>query len=147
MRDRLYGIAYSFLGPIFFISLGFNITFDLGEDAGLKFLLTLTFAVVVGQILSAGVMARRLQLSWAESLTVGVGMCGRAEMAFILASLGLARGALDQATFSALVFTAFLLNLITPAGLKGCAVLLNREGGVQPAPGISEHQGSPPGND
>jgi Kef-type K+ transport system membrane component KefB len=27
VEDRLYGIAYSFLGPIFFISLGFHITF------------------------------------------------------------------------------------------------------------------------
>ena len=29
VEDRLYGIAYSFLGPIFFISLGFHITFDV----------------------------------------------------------------------------------------------------------------------
>ena len=31
VADRSYGIAYSFLGPIFFMSLGFSITFDISE--------------------------------------------------------------------------------------------------------------------
>jgi len=59
-----------------------------------------------------------------EALTVGVGMCGRAELAFILASLALAQQAIDQPIFTALIFTAFLLNLFTPLALKGCAVML-----------------------
>jgi len=133
VQDRLYGIAYSFLGPIFFITLGFNITFDLGDSGGLPFLLTLTAIVIAGQVLSAGVMARRLNFNWTESLTVGVGMCGRAEMAFILAALGLSNGAINEGIFSALIFTAFLLNLITPAALKGCAILLARPGVGAPA--------------
>ena len=29
VKDRVYAIAYSFLGPIFFISLGFHINFDV----------------------------------------------------------------------------------------------------------------------
>ena len=66
-----------------------------------------------------------------EALTVGVGMCGRAEIAFILASLALAQGAIDQAAFTALIFTAFLLNLFTPLALKGCAVLLQGKAAQQ----------------
>ncbi len=123
VKDRAYGIAYSFLGPIFFISLGFSITFDI-STAGIGFLMTLTMAVIVGQILSAGGMALRMGLPKREALTVGVGMCGRAELAFILASLALAKGAIDEAIFSVLIFTAFVLNLFTPLALKGCAVLL-----------------------
>ena len=123
VNDRAYGIAYSFLGPIFFISLGFSITFDV-SPAGLGFIALLTLLVIVGQIASAGAMARRMGLPLREALTVGVGMCGRAEMAFILASLALAQGAIDQSIFSVLIFTAFLLNLFTPLALKGCAVLL-----------------------
>lgn len=125
VNDRLNGIAYSFLGPIFFISLGFHITFDPLTGSGLALPLVLTAAVVVGQIVSAGGMALR-QFSQAEALMVGVGMCGRAEMAFVLASLGLSIGLLDAEVFSILIFTAFLLNLLTPAGLKACAVLLER---------------------
>lgn len=123
VHDRAYGIAYSFLGPIFFISLGFSISFDI-SGADVAFIVLLTTVVIVGQILSAGSMARRIGLPKFEALTVGVGMCGRAEMAFILASLALAQGAIGQSTFTILIFTAFLLNLFTPLGLKGCAVLL-----------------------
>ncbi len=123
VKDRAYGIAYSFLGPIFFISLGFSITFDI-DAKGVAFITLLTLVVIVGQILSAGAMALRIGLPKREALTVGVGMCGRAEMAFILASLALAQGALDQSIFTALIFTCFILNLFTPLALKGCANLL-----------------------
>ncbi len=123
VNDRAYGIGYSFLGPIFFISLGFSITFDISA-AGVAFIVLLTVIVIVGQILSAGAMALRMGMPRREALTVGVGMCGRAEMAFILASLALAQGAIDQGIFTALIFTAFLLNLFTPLALKGCAVML-----------------------
>lgn len=123
VKDRAYGIAYSFLGPIFFISLGFSITFDISAS-GLAFIGLLTLVVIVGQIVSAGSMALRIGLPPREALTVGVGMCGRAELAFILASLALAQGAVDQSIFTALIFTAFVLNLFTPMALKGCAVLL-----------------------
>ncbi|HJP35358.1 MAG TPA: cation:proton antiporter [Gammaproteobacteria bacterium] len=123
VKDRAYGIAYSFLGPIFFISLGFSISFDISA-AGVAFIALLTTVVIVGQIVSAGGMALRMGLPPREALTVGVGMCGRAEIAFILASLALAQGAIDQGIFTALIFTAFLLNLFTPLALKGCAGLL-----------------------
>jgi Kef-type K+ transport system membrane component KefB/Trk K+ transport system NAD-binding subunit len=130
VKDRAYGIAYSFLGPIFFISLGFSITFDISASA-VAFIAALTLAVIVGQILSAGGMALRMGMPPREALTVGVGMCGRAEMAFILASLALAQGAIDQSIFTALIFTAFLLNLFTPLSLKGCAVMLQGRAAVQ----------------
>ncbi|HSH76695.1 MAG TPA: cation:proton antiporter [Longimicrobiales bacterium] len=123
VADRSYGIAYSFLGPIFFISLGFSITFDI-SGSGVAFLLLLTATVLLGQVVSAGGMALRMGLPAREALTVGVGMSGRAELAFILASLALAQGAISPSVFSVLIFTAFLLNLLTPLGLKACAVLL-----------------------
>ena len=132
VQDRSYGIAYSFLGPIFFISLGFSITFDISAS-GLLFVALLTTAVIVGQILSAGGMALRIGLPVREALTVGVGMCGRAEIAFILASLALAQGAIDQSVFTVLIFTAFLLNLFTPMALKGCAVLLEGKAALDAA--------------
>ena len=72
VQDRAYGIAYSFLGPIFFISLGFSISFDI-SSSGVAFIALLTTAVIVGQILSASGMARRIGLPWREALTVGGG--------------------------------------------------------------------------
>ena len=123
VNDRAYGIAYSFLGPIFFISLGFSITFDISA-ASIGLIAALTGAVIIGQISSASGMALRMGLPKWEALTVGVGMCGRAEMAFIVASLALAQGAINQPTFTVLILACFILNLFTPMALKGCAVLL-----------------------
>ncbi len=126
VTDRLNGIAYSFLGPIFFVSLGFHIRFDGLGTSGWWFVASLGVAVLAGQILSAGLMARRLAFTWPESLTVGVGMCGRAEMAFVLASVGLSSGGIDETVFSALIAVIFVLNIATFAGLAGCARLLGR---------------------
>jgi len=126
VEDRLHGIAYSFLGPIFFISLGFHVSFDAVTGTGLWFVLALTITLIISQIASAGGMARLLRMSWLESLSVGVGMCGRAEMAFVLSSLGLTMGVFDAEVFSILIFTAFLLNLFTPLGLHACMAVLRR---------------------
>ncbi|MFT5134084.1 MAG: Kef-type K+ transport system membrane component KefB, partial [Gammaproteobacteria bacterium] len=89
VKDRAYGIAYSFLGPIFFMTLGFSVSFDI-TASNVAFIVMLTSVVIIGQVVSAGGMALRIGLPPREALTVGVGMCGRAEMAFILAALALA---------------------------------------------------------
>jgi Kef-type K+ transport system membrane component KefB len=128
VEDRLYGIAYSFLGPIFFISLGFHVTFDALSGQGLWFVLALTAACGVGQVISAGSMARREGFPWIESITVGVGMMGRAEMAFVLAALGLSMNAISNEVFSVLIFVTFLMNMMAIVGLKICAIYLKREG-------------------
>lgn len=130
VEDRLKGIAYSFLGPIFFISLGFHISFDAITGAGLLLIITLTLACFAAQVVSAGGMSLRLGFSRVESLTVGIGMCGRAEMAFVLASIGLGMGAIDETVFSVLIITAFLLNLITPIGLRAITPRLRGEDGM-----------------
>lgn len=128
VTDRLEGIAYSFLGPIFFISLGFHITFDALRGESLAFVLVLTVVLLVGQIVSAGCMARLLNFSWLESFSVGVGMCGRAEMAYVIAALGFQIGAFDAKVLSVMIFVTFLVNIFTSAGLKLCAPGLHRLG-------------------
>lgn len=127
VEDRLYGIAYSFLGPIFFISLGFHITFGAFTYNGILLLVALICSSVISQVVSAGGMARVAKFSKLESLTIGIGMTGRAEMAFILAAIGLKLGVINDTVFSILIFSTFILNIIASLGLKGCAVLLKRE--------------------
>jgi Kef-type K+ transport system membrane component KefB len=128
VTDRLEGIAYSFLGPIFFISLGFHITFDALKGEGLALVASLTTVLLVGQIVSAGSMARLLKFSWLESVSVGVGMCGRAEMAYVIAALGFKLGAFDANVLSAMIFVTFLVNIFTSIGLKLCAPGLHKLG-------------------
>lgn len=127
VEDRLFGISYSFLGPIFFISLGFHITFDAFTTEGILLLVTLVVSCVLIQVISAGGMAKLAKFSNAESFTIGVGMVGRAEMAFILAAIGLKLGAISDSVFSILVFSTFILNIIATFGLKGASILLKRK--------------------
>lgn len=127
VEDRLFGIAYSFLGPIFFISLGFHITFDAFTTEGIMLLSILVISCVVIQIISAGGMARLAKFSTTESVTIGIGMVGRAEMAFILAAIGLKLEAISDSVFSILIFSTFILNIIATFGLKGASVLLKRK--------------------
>ncbi len=124
VEDRLYGIAYSFLGPIFFISLGFHITFGAFSNSGILLLVALVCSCVISQVISAGGMAKVAKFSNLESLTIGIGMTGRAEMAFILAAIGLKLEVIDDTVFSILIFSTFILNIIASIGLKGCAVML-----------------------
>jgi len=119
--------AVSCLGPVCFTSRGVHVTFDALTWPGLWFVLTLAVALMVGQIARAGGMARVLPMSWLDSLAVGIGMCGRAEMAFVLSALGLTLGILDAQVFSMLIFAAFLLNLVTPLGLFAIAGRIRRE--------------------
>lgn len=130
VKDRVFAFSYSFLGPIFFISLGFHLDVNVFKGANLSLIFALTSLCFFGQIISAGGMAKLLGLSWIEALTVGVGMCGRAEMAFILASLGLASGFYSDDIFSVLLVTAFLLNILAILGLKMCSLLLHKSGTV-----------------
>ena len=127
VKDRLYGIAYSFLGPIFFISLGFHITFGAFTNSGVLLLVTLVCGCIISQVISAGGMAKLVKFSNIESLTIGIGMCGRAEVAFILAAIGLKLEVIDDTIFSIIIFSTFILNLIASLGLKGCAILLKRK--------------------
>jgi len=127
VEDRLYGIAYSFLGPIFFISLGFHITFGAFNNSGILLLVALVSSSIISQVVSAGGMARLAKFSKLESLTIGVGMTSRAEMAFILAAIGLKLEVINETVFSILIFSTFILNIIASIGLKGCAVLLKRK--------------------
>lgn len=126
VEDRLYGISYSFLGPIFFISLGFHITFDVFSNNGAWLLAALVITCLIVQIVSAGGMAKLAKFSNIEALTIGIGMVGRAEMAFILAAIGLKLEVISDSVFSILVFSTFILNIIASLGLKGASILLKK---------------------
>jgi len=55
-----------------------------------------------------------------------VGHCSHAETAFIITSLGIEIGAADKNVLKVIILTSFILNLISPLLLKGCAILINR---------------------
>ncbi len=114
-------IAFTVFGPIFFVTLGMKIHFDLAILSGiLPAILVLFLMVFVFQIASAALAARYTgNYSFEESVMIGFGMLGRAELAFIVINLAYTEHhIISDAQFSTLIFTLFLLNISVPLMIK-----------------------------
>jgi len=119
IEDRLYGIAYGFLGPIFFVSLGFSVEFSsFAEPRSFAFLSAIMAASIFGKVVGAGLAARLSGTSTRESAIIGFAMNGRGAVELIIATIGLEAGIITAEIFSILVFMAFFTTFITPIGLK-----------------------------
>jgi len=114
-------IAFTVFGPIFFVNLGTKIEFNghLFVEA-LPMIATLFIVVFVVQVLSAGISARFTGgYTNKESVMIGFGMLGRAELAFVVINLAYAtHHIIDEVQFYALVMTIFLLNISVPLAIK-----------------------------
>ena len=114
-------IAFTILGPIFFVNLGGKLLFN--ADIMLKVLpiaFLLFICVVVFQVISASVSARFTgNYKWHESIMIGLGMLGRAELAFIVINIAFVQEKIiDIETFYTLMFACFMLNITVPIVLK-----------------------------
>lgn len=114
-------LSFTIFGPIFFVNLGGKLRFDIDvlRDA-LVPTLVLYAAVVVLQVSAAGLAARFTGgYRPHESVMIGLGMLGRAELAFIVINIAFVQNRIIGITeFYTLMFTAFLLNLTVPLSLK-----------------------------
>lgn len=114
-------IAYSWVGPIFFIVLGSHIDFDMSIlSTVLPISIIFLFSIVVSQVLSAGLAAYYIGKFQAdESLLIGLGMLGRAELAFVVMDIGYIQyNILSKEVFYTLMITTFWLNIAVPISIK-----------------------------
>lgn len=114
-------LAFTIFGPIFFVMLGTKLLFDFEILANIIApVLTLFILVFTFQILSAALAARFTgRYAWHQSVMVGLGMLGRAELAFIVINIAYTQNqiiTLEQ--FYILVATLFLLNISVPLAIK-----------------------------
>ena len=118
--DLLGPLGYVFV-PVFFVYTGMQVRIELFTHGALLLTaLALAAAAIVGKLacgLAAGA-ARRWVVGW--------GMVPRGEVGLIFAAIGRELGAIDQATFSAVVLMVILTTLVTPPVLGR---LLKREPG------------------
>jgi Kef-type K+ transport system membrane component KefB len=114
-------LAFTIFGPIFFVNLGGKLIFDAEVVMqAMPMALSLYAAVVILQILSAGLAARFTgSYKWHESVMIGLGMLGRAELAFIVINIAFVQNSvINNTEFYTLMITAFMLNLTVPLSLK-----------------------------
>lgn len=117
VEHKLEPIAYAIFVPIFFVSVGFSVSFEgLGEHLGLIAVLSIT--AILSKLLGSGLGARLTGFSTRSSLGIGSGMVSRGEVALIIATIGLESGLLNPDYFTVLVIVVILTTLITPFLLK-----------------------------
>ncbi|KMP35259.1 sodium:proton antiporter [Bacillus cereus] len=117
VEKKVEPIAYAMFVPVFFVSIGMNITFD-GIGNQIWFILALTVIAVLTKLIGCGLGARMTGFDAKSSAIIGAGMVSRGEVALIIAGTGLSSGLLVQDYFTAIVIVVILTTMITPPMLK-----------------------------
>ena len=103
--------------PVFFVSIGMDIDVVAAVNAlGVGSILIILGSV--GKIIGCGLGAKVSGFNGVESLQIGIGMIPRAEVAIIVANLGLRMTILSEADMAATVLMVLVTTLITPTLLK-----------------------------
>lgn len=129
LNDRFFNIIYGFLGPIFFVSLSFAVTFKLTSQEWL-FLAALVGVAVIGKVVGCGLPVLFFRRDWREALVIGLGMNGRGAVELVVAkeiillsapllALGvIGSPLLTEAQFTVLILMTFITTLIAPVSLR-----------------------------
>ena len=120
-------VSLGFLAPVFFVTAGFEVSFDVFRE-DLVLLVTLIVLATVGKILGTALFYLPSGHGWREGVTVGFGMNGRGAVEIIIAGIGLQAGIIDQTVFSILVFMAIFTTASVPFLLKRGVGWLERRG-------------------
>lgn len=112
IEDRIYGLSYSFFGPIFFASLAFHLNFSALKTAPL-FMLSVIAVAILGKLLGTWLVTRTFNLKRLEPLAIGLVLNSRGAVELIIASIGLGLGIIDESIFSILVIMAFVTTVFS----------------------------------
>ncbi|MCB1454004.1 MAG: cation:proton antiporter [Rhodobiaceae bacterium] len=110
-------VAFSWIGPIFFVELGSHLIFDWSILVSIiPHIIILTVAIFTIQVATAALAARYTGgMDWPSSMLIGFGMLGRAELAFVVMDIAYVQSSiLNTEAFYTLMATAFFLNILVP---------------------------------
>jgi Kef-type K+ transport system membrane component KefB len=116
IEETVSHIAYAFLMPVFFISVGLRTDLSIFQLSALPLATVLLIVAIISKIGGSGLGAKLGGFSNIEALRVGVCMISRGEVGLIIAALGLSSGILqqDNPLFASLFLVILLTTVITP---------------------------------
>lgn len=120
-RKIIDDMAFTVIGPIFFVVLGTTLIFDAELFVSiLDEVLILFFGLFFAQIISATLAARYTgKFEWNASVMIGIGMLGRAELAFVVMNIAYIQNKiLTEEAFYTLMIVCFLLNIAVPICIR-----------------------------
>lgn len=117
VEHKLEPIAYAVFVPIFFVSIGLQVTWKgLGEQVW--FIVVITILAILTKLVGSGLGARLTGFNMRSSFGIGAGMVSRGEVALILAAIGLEAQLLEDQYFTPILIVVILTTLVTPPALK-----------------------------
>ena len=120
IEDRVFGLSYSFLAPVFFASLAFHLDFS-ALSTHFVFFVAIFLIALISKIVGSGLVAYWTGMNKIESLGIGLAMNSRGAVELIIATIGLQAGIIDKEIFSVLVLVSFGTTLISILGMKPLA--------------------------
>lgn len=120
VEAKIEPIAYSIFVPVFFVSIGLNVTFEgLTSTREIIFLVLITLMAIITKVVGSVIGAKLTGFSTKSSFVIGSGMISRGEVALIIATMGLNSGILHQDFYTPIIIMVVVTTLITPPLLKG----------------------------
>lgn len=111
-------LANSFFVPIFFVDVGLQIKRVPIDRQLILYSLLLLFVAIVSKIIGSSLGAFYGDFNILESLRVGIGMVSRGEVAFLICSIGLKIGIINQEVYILMIGITIVTTIITPILLK-----------------------------
>lgn len=120
VAKKVTAASYLLFSPVFFAGIGLRTDLSQINSKIIVFALVLAVGAVLTKIIGCGAAARICRMNNRESLTVGVGMVARGEVALMVAQKGISAGYISESVFPAIVLCVVIAALITPVLLKLC---------------------------
>ncbi|WP_061777389.1 cation:proton antiporter [Levilactobacillus senmaizukei] len=115
--DHVEPLGNAVFIPVFFVSVGLNMTFD-HFGSNLILIVVLTVLACVTKLLGCGLGARLSGFSMSSSQVIGTGMIARGEMGLITAQIGHQAGLLNGSDYSVMILVIILATILAPLLLK-----------------------------
>jgi len=117
VEKKIEPIAYSLFVPVFFVSIGLNVSFaGIGEQW--LFLLVVSVVACITKLAGGWFGARVTGFDGRSSLLIGAGMVSRGEVALIIATMGLQGGLVLPNYYTPIIIAVIVTTLVTPPLLK-----------------------------
>lgn len=117
LSHEVHRISSIIFTPIFFVAIGLGVDLRAAISAlGIGIILVVLGAL--GKIIGCGFGAKISGFGNKEALQIGFGMVPRAEVAIIIANLGLAINVINEKQLASVIMMVLITTLITPSLLK-----------------------------
>ncbi|GAA2914214.1 cation:proton antiporter [Enterococcus pseudoavium] len=117
IRYNIEAIGYAVFIPVFFVSIGLEVSFH-GLSKQFLFILLFTLVAIFSKLLGGFIGSRFSGFNRPSSLMVGSGMVSRGEMALIILQLGYQAGLVINSYYSAIIIVILFTTLSSPFLLK-----------------------------